>query len=267
MFKCGALWLAFKLGNPPIKPIFFTDSQPQPTVTMADSVTEQPVHTAYIEGLPYETNEEEIREFLEGKGVQDVLDIRLPRWQDSGRARGYCHIDLESQEALDKILTLDRCDFGKRYLSIKQAKARGASKTSGPEGGPPEGCTTLFVKNLPYETDEDTVEEAFVRYGEVASVRLARWNHTGKLKGFGYVEFTNPKSVAKVIKASADLQVGGRRVRVDYEAPGSGPKKSFRNAAGRQWHRFEGRKRQKIATSRTHAGLKKAKKARKGKDE
>ena len=227
---------------------------------MADHEAEESEHTVYIEGLPYETNEEEIREFLEDNGVKTITDIRLPRWQDSGRARGYCHVDLESAEALEKALALDRSDFGKRYLRIKKANARSSPSQAAPDGSPPEGCTTLFVKNLPYETDEDTVEEAFVRFGEVASVRLARWNHTGKLKGFGYVEFAQAKSVAKVVQASGDLQVGGRRVRVDFEAPGKGPRNSFRNAAGRQWHRFEGRKRDRQGPGASNRGRKRQRK-------
>lgn len=46
----------------------------------------------------------------------------------------------------------------------------------------PPGCRTVFVKNLPYEADEDGVCEALSGCGKIASVRLAMWNHTRKLK-------------------------------------------------------------------------------------
>lgn len=46
----------------------------------------------------------------------------------------------------------------------------------------PRGCRTVFIKNLPYDVDEDGVHEALAVCGRIASVRLAMWNHTRKLK-------------------------------------------------------------------------------------
>lgn len=40
----------------------------------------------------------------------------------------------------------------------------------------------MFVKNLPYDVNEDGVNEALAGCGRIASVRLAMWNHTRKLK-------------------------------------------------------------------------------------
>lgn len=92
----------------------------------------------------------------------------------------------------------------------------------------PSGCTSLFVKNLPYDTSEEAVSAAFrycihtVRcgcnphdarchhphpseFGPVTSVRLARWHHTQKLKGVGYVQFKSGSSAAKAMhQASSD---------------------------------------------------------------
>lgn len=64
-------------------------------------------------------------------------------------------------------------------------KVRRANRTA----EQPRGCRTVFVKNLPYDTDEDGVHEALSGCGRIASVRLAMWNHTRKLKVY-YMEFT-----------------------------------------------------------------------------
>jgi nucleolin len=55
------------------------------------------------------------------------------------------------------------------------------------ESKQPESCRLVYVKNLPYDVTELEVKEAFSRCGIVTSVRLPVWNHTKKLKGFGYV--------------------------------------------------------------------------------
>lgn len=53
----------------------------------------------------------------------------------------------------------------------------------------PRGCRTVFVKNLPYDADEDGVSEALAGCGRIASVRLAMWNHTRKLKVRAFIGY------------------------------------------------------------------------------
>ena len=48
--------------------------------------------TVYCEGLAYECSEEEVRGFFEACGP--VVSLRLPRYQDSGRLRGYAHVEV-----------------------------------------------------------------------------------------------------------------------------------------------------------------------------
>ena len=79
-----------------------------------------------------------------------------------------------------------------RHLSVSAASGR-------PQ---PKNCTTLFVKNVPYSTDEDSVLEFFSSFGDVENVRLARWNHTQQLKGFGYVQFAHPSTANKAFRVA-----------------------------------------------------------------
>jgi hypothetical protein len=61
--------------------------------------------TVYIEGLPYDSTEADILSFFETCGR--VQSIRLPKWHDSGRLRGYGHVQFLSAEAVTKALDLD----------------------------------------------------------------------------------------------------------------------------------------------------------------
>ena len=49
---------------------------------------------------------------------------------------------------------------------------------------------TLYVGNLPYRANEAAVRELFSEYGKVQSVRLMKDKHTGKRRGFGFVEIS-----------------------------------------------------------------------------
>jgi nucleolin len=215
---------------------------------LGGSEGELEVFTCYVEGIPYDTaeaGEQELWALFESCGT--LLDMRLPRWQDSNRLRGHGYFDFEEAAGMQAaIAKLNRHVFGSRYLTVVQATSaqRGSAARKVAAGGAkdvPVTCTTLFVKNLPYDIDEDTVQEAFAAFGAVKSVRLARWNHTGRLKGFGYVQFDAHDALKQCLASKAPLMVADRKVEVDADLSGGQPKASFKDAQGRQWIKTEGR--------------------------
>ena len=112
---------------------------------------------------------------------------------------------------------------------------------AGPKRPRPPSCRTIYAKNLPYDTTENAVKDYFQQFGDITSVRLARWNHTQRLKGFGYIQFETTKGVDKAMKAAKNskVQLGGRGLILDYEtAP---PKRSFKTQSGRLWQKEEQR--------------------------
>ncbi len=56
------------------------------------------------------------------------------------------------------------------------------------------------------------------KFGEVVNVRLARWNHTQALKGFGYVQFVRGAEAEAAVKADSVL-VGDYRLIVANTRP------------------------------------------------
>jgi len=55
---------------------------------------------------------------------------------------------------------------------------------------PSTDVKTLYVGNLPYRANESSVRELFSQHGNVHSVRLMKDKHTGKRRGFGFVEIS-----------------------------------------------------------------------------
>ena len=49
---------------------------------------------------------------------------------------------------------------------------------------------TLYVGNLPYKANESAIRQLFSEHGNVHSVRLMKDKHTGKRRGFGFVEMS-----------------------------------------------------------------------------
>ena len=209
-------------GNTSVKPM-------NQSVSLSNKL-ETAVCTVFVGGISYDANEDDLREFFADCGT--ITSVRMPRYQDSGKPRGYAHVDFSSEEGVEKALSLDKSRMLGRYLDIKMANRRR-------HGGDfdvserPAGCRTVFVKNLPYDTKEGEVFEAFQFCGKIAEVRLVRWGHTNKLKGIGYVQFEKEESAVIAVKKRGEIRVGGRSVQIDFE--GGAPKASFRDADGSSW--------------------------------
>jgi len=72
---------------------------------------------------------------------------------------------------------------------------------------------TLYVGNLPYRANETAVRELFSEQGQVHSVRLMKDKHTGKRRGFGFVEMSAADS-DKAVAALNDTEFQQRTLKV-----------------------------------------------------
>jgi nucleolin len=57
--------------------------------------------TVFISGLPYETTEEELRQLFEGCGI--IKEIKIPKYQDTGRNIGYAHLSFKKNKGVTKV--------------------------------------------------------------------------------------------------------------------------------------------------------------------
>jgi RNA recognition motif-containing protein len=79
---------------------------------------------------------------------------------------------------------------------------------------------TLYVGNLPYRANETSVRELFSEHGQVHSVRLMKDKHTGKRRGFGFVEMSaNDSDNAVASLNDTEFQQRTLKVREAKERP------------------------------------------------
>ncbi|WP_286264710.1 RNA recognition motif domain-containing protein [Thalassotalea atypica] len=72
---------------------------------------------------------------------------------------------------------------------------------------------TLYVGNLPYRANEAAVRNLFSEHGTVHSVRLMKDKHTGKRRGFGFVEMASA-DFENAISALNDSEFQQRTLKV-----------------------------------------------------
>lgn len=57
----------------------------------------------------------------------------------------------------------------------------------------------IYVSNINFRATEDGLREAFERFGAVSSVKIITDKHTGRSRGFGFVEMPNDDEAGQAI--------------------------------------------------------------------
>ncbi|MFI5143982.1 MAG: RNA recognition motif domain-containing protein [Ignavibacteria bacterium] len=77
----------------------------------------------------------------------------------------------------------------------------------------------IYVGNIPRETSEKEIREAFEKYGEVTTVSLIKDKFTNMLKGFGFVEMPKKEEGEAAISALDGTMFNGRPLTVNPAKP------------------------------------------------
>jgi RNA recognition motif-containing protein len=84
--------------------------------------------------------------------------------------------------------------------------------------GVQEGAMKLYVGNLGFRITDVQLELLFAQYGAVDSARVIRNQATGRGKGFGFVEMSDPEA-RQAMQLLNGKDVEGRSVTVNEARP------------------------------------------------
>ena len=73
----------------------------------------------------------------------------------------------------------------------------------------------LYVGNLSFSTTQEDLQEAYGRFGTVASAAVIMDRETGRSRGFGFVEMEDGAAADEAIRALDGSDLGGRSVSVN----------------------------------------------------
>jgi RNA recognition motif-containing protein len=77
----------------------------------------------------------------------------------------------------------------------------------------------IYVGNLPYEADDQKLQDLFAQHGTVTSARVIVDKFSGDSKGFGFVEMPDQTEANTAIKATNEQDFLGRNLRVNESQP------------------------------------------------
>lgn len=73
----------------------------------------------------------------------------------------------------------------------------------------------LFVGGISWNTNDNSLQEAFSKYGEVVEARIIYDRESGRSRGFGFVTFNTSEDASAAIQALDGQELDGRTIRVN----------------------------------------------------
>lgn len=172
----------------------------------------------YVGGIPYYSNEDDIRSFFEGCGT--VTEVNCLTFPDSGKFRGIALISFKTKAAATRALALDGADMGGRFLKIQQCRTRRSSKNDKPAGFEPtkvDKSNRAYIGNLAWDIAEDDLKVVF-RDCKISAIRFGKDKTTDEFKGYGHIDFADEVSLAMALKLDQTV-VCGRPIKIAYAMP------------------------------------------------
>ncbi|MCJ1352343.1 MAG: hypothetical protein MMC33_002327 [Icmadophila ericetorum] len=184
----------------------------------------------------------EFESFGELSGVRIIMD------RDSGRSKGYGYVEfVNAADAAKAHKEMTGAVIDNRPINVDfavprkesgandyQNRSNDRAKSFGDEISPPSD--TLFVGNLPFDANEDMVGQEFGNHATVIGVRMPTDPDTGRLKGYGYVQFGSIEDAQTAFDGMKGAAISGRPIRLDFGKPrdqsGGGGRGSGRGFGG-----------------------------------
>jgi len=77
----------------------------------------------------------------------------------------------------------------------------------------------LYVGNLPYSLNDESLKKLFEEAGEVVEAKVIADKFSGRSKGFGFVTMKDDKAAEEAIAKMNDKDVDGRKIKVNVARP------------------------------------------------
>ena len=194
--------------------------------------------TVFVGRLSWNVDNDWLKSEFEECG--EVVAARVQMDRTTGKSRGFAYVEFSDPASVEKALALAGKEIDGRPVNVDRStnnKSGGGANTGeqrraafGDKTSPPS--SVLFVGNLSFGADENSLWDVFAEYGDVKSVRVPTDRETGRPKGFAYVEFSDIETAKKAFTGAQGMDLQGRNLRLDYSQPRDGGGGGFRGGGG-----------------------------------
>jgi len=182
------------------------------------ALAQQEGRRLFVGGIStFHCGEDEVRHFFGQCG--EIEELHMP-WDLSWDChRGFAFLTFATKAGAASCLEFHDTAWHGKWLKIQVATDASSAtrKSDFKAGAKPAGCAEVFVGNLPWNVTEDMLLEVFGADGlDVTSVRLARHQATGELRGFGFVTLGSEADAVSAVEKLNGQLLERRPMRLDY---------------------------------------------------
>jgi len=171
----------------------------------------------YIGNISYETTAEDLETAFSEYGA--VSNVYLPTDRISGNPRGFAFLAMSPSEAEKAIEAFDGTQLGGRNIEVKVSLPRGQKA---PRRQNKKDETKVYVGNISFDTEEETIRELFQEYGPIIDLYVPFDPNTERPRGFAFITL-EPDMAQRAIEECDSYELDGRMLRVNEAQPrGSG---------------------------------------------
>ncbi|KAK1117301.1 hypothetical protein K0M31_016850 [Melipona bicolor] len=175
--------------------------------------------TIFVNNLPKNVTKKQIEKLFKKFGKIDTIRLRgkVPKSLNMSKRTAaitndlhsklksiYAFVKFESEESVEKASSLNGKIFEGNYLEVR------AAHKSDNDYDPKKA---VFIGNLHFNIDINTIRKHFKQCGEIESVRIVQDKDSRVGKGFGYVNFKSKDAVALALELNG-TKILNREVRV-----------------------------------------------------
>ncbi|KZT00395.1 uncharacterized protein LAESUDRAFT_556763 [Laetiporus sulphureus 93-53] len=175
----------------------------------SDPSQKPPTSTLFVGLLPPFVKEQEISNLFEAYG--DVK-VRM-RTTSTGQNYGFAHVDFPSrQHATMAMAEHQEAPFSIRGRSLNFEFSRATITDKQPEPN-----RTIYVANVPFNSNEEDIGNVFESFGEIERVRM-EYDDQGWSRGVAHIAFRHPADAQAVTERqmTKGFELEGRRLFVQY---------------------------------------------------
>ncbi|CAL0305137.1 unnamed protein product [Lupinus luteus] len=166
----------------------------------------------FVGNLPFDVDSQKLAMLFEEAGTVEVAEVIFNR--DTNQSRGFGFVTMSTvEEAENALEKFNRYGLDGRLLTVNKASPRGSRA----ERPPPnfEAGSRVYVGNLPWDVDNNRLEQIFSEHGKVENARVVYDRETGRSRGFGFVTFSDETEMNDAIAALDGQSLEGRAIRVN----------------------------------------------------
>jgi len=123
-----------------------------------------------------------------------ILDIRIVM-NDNGESKGLAFVDIDSLQSAQQIVSFVKDNNYDKNISCAISRCFEENDDR-----------TLFINNLPYQTNKEQISSLFLEFGSILDIRLIQDPHTQRLKGYGFIEFSDSEAVSAILTKDREVE-------------------------------------------------------------